>query len=398
MKILQIANKVPYPPKDGGSIATFSMSRGFRELGHEVTVLAMSTSKHPVSISDIPKTIREDIRFCLVDVDTRLSPFHAAKNLIFSKMPYNAERFVTKDFGDQLAQLLSEEEFDVIQLEGLYLAPYVPLIRAKSNALLSMRSHNIEHEIWERTVMQRTGLKKLYTRIIAGRVKQMELEEMNSYDAMIPITSRDDKILKSLGCHLPSHVAPTGINMSDFEAYKTKPEYPSIFHIGALDWSPNQEGLDWFIKHIWNDLNRKYPSLKFFIAGRNAPDYIRNIKVPNVIFLGEVDDAYDFMCSKAIMIVPLLSGSGMRIKIIEGMALGKSIVSTSIGAEGIGVSHGTDILIADEAKKFTEAMETLLNNFDKFEAIGGQARKFVQENYDNLSISKALCAFYKKLI
>lgn len=398
MNILQIANKVPYPPKDGGSIATFAMAKGFRELGHEVTVLAMSTTKHPVSESDIPKKIRDDIRFILVDVDTRICPGRAAKNLLFSRMPYNAERFVTKDFGDHLAQLLSDEEFDVIQLEGLYLAPYVPLIRGKSNAVLAMRAHNIEHEIWERTVMQRSGLKRWYTNIIARRVKKMELDELNSYDAMIPITGRDDQILKDLGCQLPSHVAPTGINMSDFEKYNSKADYPSIFHIGALDWSPNQEGLNWFMKNIWKDLHEKYPSLKFFIAGRNAPDYIKNIKVPNVVFLGEVDDAYVFMESKAIMIVPLLSGSGMRIKIIEGMALGKTIVSTSIGAEGIGVSHGEDILIADESEKFTEAIDSLLNNFDKFEAMGGFARKFVKENYDNLSISKALTGFYKELI
>ncbi|MCK5079017.1 MAG: glycosyltransferase, partial [Bacteroidales bacterium] len=137
---------------------------------------------------------------------------------------------------------------------------------------------------------------------------------------------------------------------------------------------------------------------KFYIAGRNAPDSIRNISEPNVVFLGEVDDAYAFMESKAVMIVPLLSGSGMRIKIIEGMALGKSIVSTSIGAEGIAVSHDTDIIIADDTRNYTAGIESLLDNFDKFEAIGRNAVKFVEENYDNLSISKALAAFYKELI
>ena len=138
--------------------------------------------------------------------------------------------------------------------------------------------------------------------------------------------------------------------------------------------------------------------MKFYIAGRNAPDSIKNINEPNVVFLGEVDDAYEFMQGKAIMIVPLLSGSGMRIKIIEGMALGKSIVSTAIGAEGIAVHDGEDIILANDAEKFREGIESLLDNFDKFETIGRNARKFVEENYDNLSISKALVAFYKELI
>jgi glycosyltransferase involved in cell wall biosynthesis len=360
--------------------------------------MAMSTSKHPVSADEIPDEIRKEIRFIIVDVDTRICPVRALKNLLFSKMPYNAERFVDKEFGDKLLFLLLAEQFDVIQLEGLYLAPYMPLIRQHSKAILSMRAHNIEHEIWERTVNQRTGLKKKYTSIIARRVKHMEIASLNSYDVMVPITSRDSKILKQLGCTLPQHVSPTGINMDDFSKYDAKAEFPSIFHIGALDWSPNQEGLQWFLNNSWKELHQKYPELKFYIAGRNAPDYIRNIHEPNVIFLGEVDDAYTFMAQKAIMIVPLLSGSGMRIKIIEGMALGKSIISTTIGAEGIGVSDGKDILIADDPQKFTSGIESLLNNFDKFDAIGRDAKKFVAENYDNLSISKALLAFYKELI
>jgi len=98
------------------------------------------------------------------------------------------------------------------------------------------------------------------------------------------------------------------------------------------------------------------------------------------------------------MIVPLLSGSGMRIKIIEGMALGKSIVSTSIGAEGIAVSNGEDIIIADDPQKFSSGIESLLDNFDKFDAIGSNAERFIEANYDNLSITKALTAFYKELI
>ncbi len=398
MKILQIANKSPYPPKDGGSIATLTMSRGFRDLCHEVTVLAMNTSKHPVSMDNIPEDLSRDIRFILVDVDTSLCPFKALKNLLFSSLPYNAERFITKDFTDRLIKLLREEEFDVIQLEGLYLAPYVPVIREHSGAFLSMRAHNIEYEIWERTHRQRSGLKKLYTGMIAGRVKKMEVSYLNTYDAIIPITHRDAEILISDGCSVPIHVSPTGINMKDFDDYSEKPEFPSLFHIGALDWSPNLEGLDWFIKNCWKDLHKMYPGLKFYIAGRNAPESFWKMKEPNIVFLGEVADAYSFMGSKAIMIVPLLSGSGMRIKIIEGMAMGKSIVSTSIGTEGIETSHGENIIIGDDPKNFNSGIESLLNNFDNFDAIGRNARKFIEVKYDNLSISKALTGFYKEHI
>ncbi len=398
MKILQIANKVPYPPRDGGSIATLAMTRGFCRLGHEVSVLAMNTSKHRIKAGDIPDSLSGEIHFILEDVDTGIYPLKALKNLIFSRMPYNAERFVTREFGKRLKELLLAERFDVIQLEGLYLTPYVPLIRLHSNALLSMRSHNIEHEIWHRSYMNCHGLKKCYTGIIAARVKRMELGSLNDYDVMVPITSRDAGIMRSLGCQIPLHVAPAGINMDDFRAYDRKPVFPSLFHIGALDWSPNQEGLSWFFEHCWPVLHRRHPDLQFFIAGRNAPEHIRRIDQPNVVFLGEVDDAYAFMEEKAIMLVPLLTGSGMRIKIIEGMALGKSIVSTSIGTEGIGTTHGRDIIIADSPENFISGIEDLLDNFDKFEAIGRNARAFIAENYDNVSITEALAGFYKEHI
>jgi polysaccharide biosynthesis protein PslH len=398
MKILQIANKVPYPPRDGGSIATLSMTKGFSRLGHEVSVLAMNTSKHRIRAADIPASLSAKIRFILEDVDTGIYPLKALQNLLFSGMPYNAERFVTKGFSARLKELLLAEHFDVIQLEGLYLTPYVPLIRSHSNALLSMRSHNIEHEIWHRSYLNCHGLKKFYTGVIAARVKRMEIGSLNDYDVMVPITPRDAGIMRSLGCRIPLHVAPAGINMDDFRGYDKKPLFPSLFHIGALDWSPNQEGLAWFFEHCWPVLHRQYPQLRFFIAGRNAPEHIRRIDKPNVVFLGEVDNAYTFMEEKAIMVVPLLTGSGMRIKIIEGMALGKSIVSTSIGTEGIGTTHERDIIIADGPENFIRGIADLLDNFDKFEAIGRNARAFIAENYDNVSITEALAGFYTEHI
>ena len=139
--------------------------------------------------------------------------------------------------------------------------------------------------------------------------------------------------------------------------------------------------------------------MRFYVAGRNAPRWlIQKLNVEGVVFKGEVTDAYRFMNSKAIMIVPLFSGSGMRIKIIEGMALGKSIVSTSIGAEGIDVADGENILLANDATGFVEAVTGLLEDRDSFERIGRNATLFIQQNFNNLAISKKLIGFYKQYI
>jgi len=396
MKILQLANKFPYPAKDGGSIATLSMSKTFAALGNETSILAMNTSKHYFPLEDLPSSLSSSIEFQATPVNTSINPVKLTCNFFFSRQPYNASRFVSEAFEDQLRSLLQAQVFDVIQLEGLYLAPYVPVIRANSRAVIAMRAHNVEHEIWQRTAMQCKGLKKIYLQNLARRIRGMESSYLNAYDVLVPITRRDADIFVDMGCKLPVHVTPTGIGTDNLIPDREKIEFPSIFHIGALDWAPNQEGLFWFLDRIWPQLHKANPETKFYIAGRNAPEKIKKINQANVVFLGEVDDAYQFMNGKAIMVVPLLSGSGMRIKIIEGMALGKTIVSTTLGAEGIRYEHGQNIIIADSPENITKEIQDLLNNFDKFDAIGRQAQQFVSSAYDNTVITSDLLEFYKK--
>jgi len=397
MKILQIANKFPYPAKDGGSIATLGLGKSLAAQGHKVTILAQNTSKHYFDPAGLPSELAKSIRFIGVPVNTDINIFRLARNLFFSSLPYNAERFISRDFEKKLTGLLDHEDFDIIQLEGLYLAPYLGAIRAHSRAKVLMRAHNIEHEIWERTVSRQKGVKKYYIRILADRIKKMELFYLNRYDAVLPITSRDGRMLQSLGCVLPYHVVPMGLNASELTPDHRFLEFPSVFHIGALDWIPNQEGLQWFFEEVWGRIMEKHPDVKFYLAGRNAPDHFRSLSYRNVVFIGEVDDAYEFIRSRAIMVVPVLSGSGMRIKIIEGMALGKAIVTTSIGTEGIETTHGKDILIADNPVNFAENVCRLIEDKAFCMEIGENARKFVVREYDNRSIGLALTEFYHKL-
>ncbi|MGC9352508.1 MAG: glycosyltransferase family 4 protein [Mariniphaga sp.] len=399
MKILQITNKVPYPANDGGAIACMNLTRGFALLGHDVTVLAMNTKKHHTDISEIPESVKDWAEFRLVDVPARISPVEATLNLLFSGKPYNAVRFISKPFETQLEQLLKEKQFDIIQLEGLYVCPYIPVIRKYSDAKIVYRAHNIEHEIWERTAALSSGVKKFYLKILAKRIKAFEKSFINSYDLLVPITERDGIILDRMGNKCPSHVSPTGIETTVLIPHSKNLEHPSLFHIGSLEWAPNQEGLIWFIDKCWPKIHEKFPGLKFYIAGRKAPDWlIRRFNAPNIEFMGEVEDAYQFMNSKSIMVVPLFSGSGMRIKIIEGMALGKPIVSTPIGTEGISTQSGKNILIADNEKEFVADVERLITDYELFQNISRNAIEYIQEKFDNLALAGALTDFYKQHI
>lgn len=399
MKILQVTNKVPYPTKDGGAIACMNLTRGFSLLGNQVTILSMNTAKHHISVDEIPEPIKDLAEFRLVDVPARIYALSALWNLLFSRKPYNAVRFISKAFSTELKSVLEENNFDIIQLEGLYVCPYIPVIKKYSSAKIVYRAHNIEHEIWDRTAINSQGLKKWYLKILARRIRKFEKRLLNDYDLIVPITDRDSALLNKLGNRKPSHVSQTGIDSSVLIPNAKNLEHPSLFHIGSMEWTPNQEGLVWFMDNCWNEIHKKYPDLKFYVAGRNAPVWLqKKLEAPNVVFEGEVADAYEFMNSKSIMIVPLISGSGMRIKVIEGMALGKPIVATTVGTEGISTTSGKNIIVADDARDFNNAIFELIKNRDYFDLISKNAIEFIHEKFDNLASASALVEFYKKHI
>ena len=398
MRILQVCNKVPYPPKEGGAIAMFSFLKGFYLAGHSVTLAAINTSKHYTDLKSIPEDVSKMADFHDIFIDTKLKPIPALFNLLFSNKPYTATRFISYKFEDKLIETLKNQEFDVIQLEGLYVCPYIETIRKHSKALISYRAHNIEFEIWDRLWREtKSPFKRLYLKNLTKRIKRFETSFLNTYDAIIPITQRDADSLNSLGNTKPTFVAPTGIFTDSNLEYTPAKEPFTIFHIGVLDWAPNTQGILWFLENCWDELRKIHPNITFQIAGRNAPDwFIKQVNIPGVEFLGEVESAEDFMRENGIMIVPLLAGSGMRIKIVEGLSHGKVIVSTSIGAEGIPAKNNEEICIADSADEFIAAIDNLLKNKEQLHNIEKNAIEFVKNKLSNNTIIQQLINFYSK--
>ena len=395
MKILFLTNKVPYPPKDGGSIATFSLIKSFNNAGHAVTVMSMNTRKHHITPFDIPKQISSQIIFHLIEVPARISLKGIVTNFLFSKLPYNAERFIDDNYHHKLELLLSTHQYDIIQLEGLYLLPYFDLIRKYSTAKIVYRSHNIEHEIWERTAIQAKGIKKIYLNNLSKRLRKFEISLINKYDLLIPITLRDEKRLNELGNTKPALTIPAGIDIQEKEPV-AKPLKNDLFFIGALDWAPNQEGLIWFFDNCWDEIRKECPKVSLTVAGRNAPDwFVKILKKHTVKYLGEVPNAQQFMKKHAVMIAPLLSGGGMRVKIIEGMSLKKPIVTTPVGCEGIDAVNEKDILIAESPRAYTNYIIRLVKDIALQTSISNNCYKFVKENYSNEILSNRLADFYK---
>lgn len=400
MRILIVSNKVPYPAKDGGAIATLNMALGLTSVGANVTLLSINTIKHYSPLDQLPSGITEKITIKGVTLNTQTSLFAALKNLIFSNKPYNAVRFESKAFSNSIASELKKHQFDIIQIEGPYLAPYLNILRAGSSAPIVLRAHNLEHEIWERTAAVTSNyFKKQYLRILAKRIKRFEEKTVKLVDAIVPITDRDAQSLHLWNPSIPYFVAPTGLVDTQFAKSQFAIKENSLFHIGGLDWLPNQDGLIWFIGNCLPTIREAIPNAKFYIAGRNAPDsFIKAIRQPGVEFVGEVENAQAFMQTHGVMVVPLLSGSGMRIKIVEGLASAIPIISTSIGAEGIPASNEQEIVIANTKDEITNACITLLQNSSRASQIAKNGCNFARNHFDNTTISQQLMEFYKGLL
>lgn len=412
MKILLLCSKFPYPTRDGGTVAMFNMIRAFAREGHDVTVMAMNTEKHYANLRDLPKEVLQMAHFHAVDVSTRIRPIDALANLIFSRQSYHVLRFTSDGFREELERVLKGDgkPFDLVQLETVYMTPYTSTIREFSpGSLIALRSHNVEHEIWERRAAhaKRPWL-KYYFDITAERIRKYESRHIReeTYDAIVPITDRDatqyEEIWKVYNKEapmpIPVHVSNAGIDVEVVKELDVAAEMRSIFYLGALDWHPNSYGLEWFLEKVWPKVHSRYPDVRFYIAGRGMPQEMKSRSLPNVTMLGEVKDAYAFMRSKAIMVVPIFTGSGMRVKIIEGMALGKAIVATTMAAEGLKVRHGNHLMIADNPADFANCISVLLENRGMLEIIGRHASQYSRSVFDNHAIIEKLLAFYQKLI
>ena len=397
MKILQFCYKPPLPATDGGTIDMYSISEGLTNNGCELKVLTVYSDKHPFVVELLPKSYVDKTQ--IEGVYINLKPnFFDALWCIFSAQSYVIKRFVSYDMKLLLIKTLINQEFDIIQIESIMLAPYIPLIRKHSTAKITFHCPNVEHLIWQRMAKNKqiNIFKKWYIKNTALNLKHYELEHINDFDAVFPVTDVDAKYFKDNGCKRLCVGIPIGFDNVEKLPDVMEQEH-SIFHIGSMNWAPNEQGIKWFLNEVWPLMNKSLPKIKAYFAGRNMPMWLKNGEWNNVDIVGEVDDSILFMSSKKIMVVPLLSGSGIRIKILEAMSIGKAVVATSIAAEGIMYENGKNILIADTPEEFVSAVKRLDEDEEFCKQIGDNAYKLIRERYDTNYIGKELLNYYYQI-
>lgn len=401
MKILQLYYKLPFPQNDGGAYSIYHSTLSLLSQGAEVRILAMEQQKSAGDVLLIPDDFKAKTNFESAPVDNRIKPFNALKNL-FGHTSYFVERFYSEDFRNMLIRILKTEQFEIIHLEHLYLCLYLRDIRKYSNAKVVLRTQNVEFLLWE------IFLKKVknpfihkFLSIATSRLRIFENQMIETVDGVMTLSDNDRDSFKQLTIPKKIISVPLGIDFSRFREINSEKQYenPTVhYHLGSMDWQPNIQGMKWFVNKVMPEVVENHPGVKICIAGKNMPSWFFNKQNKNLQVEGIVADAVKYQEDKPILIVPLLTGSGIRVKILEAMAMGKTIISTSIGAQGIPLENDVNILLADTPDEFVAQITRCLNSEDLTRKIGTNARLFAIERFDLVKIGSEMVEFYELLL
>ncbi|MFN6038854.1 MAG: glycosyltransferase family 4 protein [Bacteroidota bacterium] len=379
MKILQICNKIPYPVVDGGTAAMHQLGQGLSMLGHEVKILAIHTPKQNFQEQKLSAEYLKTYNPEYVFLDTSVKPIPAFLNL-FSSESYNIKRFDSPILRSVLSKILQNEKYDIVLLDSLFVTPYIDTIRNHSSSKIILRAHNVEHLVWERNAaIEKNSLKKRYLNFLAKRLKNYELQTIKKLDGVAAISLSDlDYFKQSL--NVPTEYIPFGYNVkSDFNVYDFIND--RAYFLGSMDWSPNHEALIWILENIFPVLESLKNSFHITVAGNKMPAEFIQKTNKNFEVKGKIDNPEKFIEQFGVLIAPIFSGGGLKIKVVEAMANGKLVITTPIGAEGLGAIENVHFLLCKTKEEFISAIQFCLVNKQKASEIAQRGQDFIRENY-----------------
>jgi glycosyltransferase involved in cell wall biosynthesis len=385
MRILQICPRVPWPPLDGGRVAMLQLTRSLPRAGADVDVLALNQVKFHVDSPD----------FETVDIDTS-EYVGAALRMRKLRVPLLVARFHSLRF----EALLRERApgYDVIQVEGQFLLPYVPAIRAATRTPIVLRAQNVEFRIWETLAAQARGVRRFALQRVARSLRSWETAHLDDCDALVPISAEDERDFRALGATRPSFVLPCGIDTAE-ALPQAEVDRHRLYFIGSMLYRPNQEAVRWLADEVWPRVVALEARARLTVAGSGFPEALRaQLTTRGIEVAADVPDLRTFAAPFRAMLAPLFSGSGMRIKVLEAMALGKPVIATPLGAGGIDVIPGENILIADDADALARHAVDVMQDDALADRIGRAARALVVERYDADVLARQLLAFYERLV
>jgi sugar transferase (PEP-CTERM/EpsH1 system associated) len=405
MRILWLKTDLLLPLDKGGKLRTWHLMRHLAK-HHEITYLAFAepgdTSGH--SSSDVHGMREVAAR---VETITRSEPakgtwrFYAdAARHLADPLPYAIGKYRSAAFRQRLDTLLATGHFDLIVCDFLVPAVNLPK-RLPCPAVVF--THNVESEIWRRHAETRTGaLSKWLYSTQYQRMLRFEGTTLARFDGVLAVSDADRETFARIypgAIRNPVHVVPTGVDTEYFAPERIPAEripnpesrIPSLIFTGSMDWLPNEDAMQFFCRDVLPLIRAEEPDVRLSIVGRAPTPAVRQLADgANVHVTGRVDDVRPYMRDAAVYIVPLRIGGGTRLKIFEAMAMGKAVVSTTIGAEGLPVANGEHVLLADEPNAFARAVLHLLRDVDRRRQLETAARTLVVEQYDWSAVAGAL--------
>lgn len=400
-RILVIAPKPPYPTVDGGTLAMAHTLEMLKESFTHTDLFCLSTSKHPFCAAQFPKKLLDKLDIHVATIDTNIK-WHHAFRVLFQNDSYRVSRFYDKQVAQRLIQLLSQQQYDCIWLESIYVAPYLPLLQQHSSAKVILRTHNIEFDIWQKLIQsEKHPLKRWLLSQENQKLEKFEANIFRSVDGLVHISPQDAQFAQSISERTPASVIPFGISVDINRSSKVFQKHANpvrLFHLGAMDWSPNQQAMTWFLDTVFPKMLEENPQLEFHMAGRGMPENLRTRKQQGVTVYGEVENAQAFMADQDILVVPLLSGSGIRVKILEAMALGIPVITTTVGNAGLLTQPGKHILLADTQQEFRQCASFIREQPDSIAAIGQEGCSLVKESYNTSTQRTQLVSFLNDLL
>ena len=398
MKVLQLFYKVPFPADDGGAVAILSSAQGLLAQPEvELKILAMDLRRSPAEHNRIPEEFARRTRLEICPVDNRIKPAAAAWNLL-TRSSYFVSRFDSSAFRKRLIACLQQERFDLIQLEHLYLGVYLQDIRQHAQAPVVLRAQNVEHLLW-RSILQgpHNPLSRAFLSIATRRLQAFEESVVAQVDGVLTLSEEDASAFRQMARSAHVEAVPIGVPSRYFEPHGHR-QWPAMYHLGSMDWRPNIEGVRWFLEAVWPELKSAFPGLQVHLAGKRMGRAFRQLASEDLRVGGWVEDALAYQNQFQVLFVPLLSGNGIRVKILQAMALRQVVISTSKGMEGIPARPGIHYLRADSPAEFRAAVQACWESASFREAMGLAAQNLARTQFGEAALGRRMHDFHRSLL
>jgi len=398
MKILIISPYLPYPLDDGDKIRLFNLIRRIA-YKYEVSIVSFVRSLQEEQFIPELKKYCSQVEIVLMKERSKLAKLHALIQCLVSGDPLESKFAFDYEMKEKIRRLVARHHFDIIQIEHTFMAPYIKVIPNAYNAKKIIAIYNIGFiQFYRMFRIERALYTKIRYFINWTMMKKWEVKFLENFDKCITVSFQDKQILNSENQKLDVSVIQNGVDVNKYRPLPVNSGTKNILFIGFMDYVANHDAALYFYHEIFPIIKKQIPHSKFFIVGKNPKQGIKELtKDKDVIVTGYVNDVRSYYQDCDISVVPLRAGGGTRLKILEAMAFGRPVISTSIGCEGLDVVNGHHLLIADDAQQFAEKTLRLLSDRKLYKRIVREARQLIASKYDWDAIAEQLLIVYSEI-